>query len=327
MNDDGLSLVNASAAIPSYRKLLIFSSTTVLIWLSEPLLSLVDTTVIALAVVPSSSVNVVTQLASLGPATTLTDSLIYLTYFLSIATTNLIAADLAAKDYRRLLKTSAHVLTVAALLGGACTIFAFAFGPAILARMLTGSSTTMAIGSSVGTPPELMQLAVRYTWIRLSVAVASVMGITMQLLLLVTLDTTTPVLAVLAASVTNIAGDLLLVRTRGVQGAAMATAAASVVSAGILFRAVRAQLATWRVLELQQQQQQAESERPAPPQTQSSGTPSTAAAADQFSLTESKSRSDSLWGISDLDDRNKPIPVFALPDRKSALQLIALSGP
>lgn len=86
-----------SADIPSYRAILTFVFTTVLIWLSEPLLSLVDTTVIgrppkhargiaplAISPVPMQTI----QLASLGPATLLCDTLVYLTYFLAIATTN-----------------------------------------------------------------------------------------------------------------------------------------------------------------------------------------------------------------------------------------------
>lgn len=58
---------NTLEKVPSYKTLLKFCATTVLIWLSEPLLSLVDTTVVGWT---QGSASVV-QLASLGPATTL----------------------------------------------------------------------------------------------------------------------------------------------------------------------------------------------------------------------------------------------------------------
>ena len=84
------------STIPSYKAILVFVFTTVLIWLTEPLLSLVDTTVVGrppkyprrtslgLHSIPLHTV----ELASLGPATLLCDTLVYLTYFLAIATTN-----------------------------------------------------------------------------------------------------------------------------------------------------------------------------------------------------------------------------------------------
>lgn len=48
--------------VTSYKALLTFVGTTILIWLSEPLLSIIDTTVIG----RSTATDVVTQLAALG---------------------------------------------------------------------------------------------------------------------------------------------------------------------------------------------------------------------------------------------------------------------
>lgn len=51
--------------VTSYKALLTFVGTTILIWLSEPLLSIIDTTVIG----RSTATDVVTQLAALGKFT------------------------------------------------------------------------------------------------------------------------------------------------------------------------------------------------------------------------------------------------------------------
>jgi len=91
--------------VPSYKAILVFVFTTVLIWLTEPLLSLVDTTVVGRP--PkfpriSKTMNIhsipvhTVELASLGPATLLCDTLVYLTYFLAIATTNSVRLQLCA---------------------------------------------------------------------------------------------------------------------------------------------------------------------------------------------------------------------------------------
>ena len=206
--------------------------------------------------------NAVTQLAALGPATTLIDSLIYATYFLSIATTNTIAGALARNDGEQLRTTTAHVVTVAILLGLSCTLFCWTGAVPLLRGM-------------VGGDPQLLYFASRYVWIRATTAVCAVTGVVLQSICLASLDTRTPVVAVAVASVTNIVGDILL-RQWGLLGAATATAAASVCSAAILWRAVvRNQWKAWN---------------------KGVGT------------TEKKS----LWQI---------------PDRKSMLQLVTVSGP
>jgi Na+-driven multidrug efflux pump len=221
---------------PSYKTLLIFVITTVIIWLSEPLLSLVDTTVVGWSSSTGSSTgSAVTQLASLGPATTLTDSLLYSTYGLSIATTNRIAAERAIpNNERQLQRTVSHVLGIAVVLGSICTLICWSMAYPILMEMAGGAGTT-----------ELLQYATTYTKIRSAVSIAAVGGVTLQSICLAQQDVRTPAIAVLAASVTNLVGDIVL-RKQGVVGAATATAAASLISATILLRSVRRQFLSWR---------------------------------------------------------------------------------
>ena len=62
------------------------------LWLSQPLLSLVDTSAVGLSALPGTGA---TQLAALGPATTFCDGANYLFAFLNVATTNLYASAAA----------------------------------------------------------------------------------------------------------------------------------------------------------------------------------------------------------------------------------------
>ena len=221
---------------PTYREIFIFMSTTVLIWLSEPLLSLVDTTVVGL----TQGGAAVTQLASLGPATTLLDSLLYLTYFLSIATTNQIAASRAVGDVRQLQRTTSQTLGVATVLGSLTTATVWVWGRSWLTSMAGASAATSG----------LVDYATSYACIRAAAAVPAVVGMVAQSVCLSTLDTKTPAIAVAVASVLNIVGDGLLAPTLGVRGAAFATAASNVASTAVLLRAVQKQMRKWRQQEV-----------------------------------------------------------------------------
>lgn len=214
--------------IPSYKTMLLFISTTTLIWLSEPLLSLVDTTVVG-------QYSNVVQLAALGPATMLMDSAIYLTYFLAIATTNTVANGLAKQDYRELQTATSQVLGLATLLGAMLTSTIFFAGRPLLQWAAGGSSS-----------PELIQLALQYCRIRSLVAPLSILGMVAQSVCLACLDTTTPAIAVAVASLVNVLGDLALVPQFGMVGAAAATAAASSSAALLLLRQTRRTMRSWR---------------------------------------------------------------------------------
>lgn len=200
--------------------------------MQRSLYSVVDTTVVGL----TQKSTAVTQLAALGPATTFIDSLLYSTYFLSIATTNKIANALALKDRRAARDTASQVVSVAALLGLLCTLVCWVGAPTILGRILGKNEDA-----------QLLYYATRYVYIRAATAVCAVTGVVLQSICLASLDTRTPIVAVAVASVLNIVGDIVW-RGYGVLGAASATAVASIASAGILLRAVwRKQWRQWNV--------------------------------------------------------------------------------
>lgn len=74
-----------------YRK---FALPCLGLWVSQPLLSLVDTAFVGLSGLPSQSAS---NLAALGPATTFFDGATYLFAFLNVATTNLYSSALAQR--------------------------------------------------------------------------------------------------------------------------------------------------------------------------------------------------------------------------------------
>ena len=231
-----LSPAATSEKVPSFKKLLLFVSTMGLVLISEPLLSLVDTSVVGWTQGASS----VVQLAAMGPATTLMDTLIYMTYFLALGTTNLLSEGIAGSRWRELQETTSNIMSVAALVGLGLTGLIWFASPFLL-KTIAGASAS----------PELLGYAVRYTRIRALVAPATIMGLVAQSFCTVNQSTRAPVLAVLLASVVNISGDLALSKY-GVVGAAIATAVSSVSAASLLLVAVKRKLKEWRQKEIQE---------------------------------------------------------------------------
>ena len=154
-------------------------------WLSEPLLSLIDTTAVGrfggvatTAATASSTLPTlvktkllgmlayfgifnearpdlpalspsVLNLASLGPATLLIDNCLYICYFLSISTTNKLAKHLAQDDTEGLVLTTSHVLGVAVVMGALMT--ALVWGPpgrAILSTIVGDSAVAAGAASA-----------------------------------------------------------------------------------------------------------------------------------------------------------------------------------
>ena len=236
--------------LPSYRRILFFVATTVLIWISEPLLSLVDSAAVGRYAgehaisAPSSGPNLssVVQLAALGPATMLCDSSIYLTFFIAMATTNKLATSFAKKDVEEQITTISHVMAISLAVGAILCLIINIFGKGLLSSILGPAGATVAVQTTRGgekivdLTSQVLHAALGYARIRCAVYPLAVMGLTSQAALLCAGDTKTPVLAVLIASVTNIIGDYLFVAKCGfgVRGAALATSLASVMSNGIL---------------------------------------------------------------------------------------------
>lgn len=185
-DDTNASSTTDSGLLPSYHRLIVFTATTILIWLSEPLLSLVDTTIVSLTASTQSSVL---QIAALGPATTLFDSLIYTTYFLAIATTNQLAPALAAaaslskesntngnnnndiNPWQQLRRSTSHLFGLSLVFGCIVSAITFAVGKPVISQMVGGATNLGAAEANAIVP-----LATNYARIRAVVAPFSVVG-------------------------------------------------------------------------------------------------------------------------------------------------------
>jgi Na+-driven multidrug efflux pump len=281
--------------LPSYRRLIVFTATTILIWLSEPLLSLVDTTIVGLT---SSAKTAVVQIAALGPATTLYDSAIYMTYFLAIATTNQLAPKLARNDYKGLRQSTSHLMGLAVLFGTLVMAVTFGLGKGVISQM---------VGSSI-TESSIIPLATNYAKIRAVVAPLCVVDFVAQSFCLTILDTKTPAMAVAVASIVNIVGDLILSPIWGIQGAAVATAMATTTSCAILVRKVRKVVAEWKRKQQIQQAKEAYFKN----------------AAGQEGTNDTTMSATASISSSAGDDS---IPFFSLPNKAAMIDLMKLAGP
>jgi Na+-driven multidrug efflux pump len=244
--------------IATYKKLIIFVSTTIVIWLSEPLLSLVDTTAVgkfastlsvgAAAATATGVSQETIQLAALGPATMVCDNAFYLVYFLAIAVTNQLASSSGNSNSESIqIKTTSHALGVASILGTIITLGIFTFGGGIL-KFIIGDGGAMVNG--VDMTSSLISSAWNYAKIRGFLAPLTVMGMIAQAVCLATLDTKTPAIAVLVASIINVVGDVLLVAKfkMGLVGAALATAVAGMGSSFILLSKTKKKVDSWKLL-------------------------------------------------------------------------------
>lgn len=281
---------------------MIFVATTILIWLSEPLLSLVDTTVVGMTCNPQSAVL---QIAALGPATTLYDSLIYSTYFLAMAATNQVAPALAKKKWKQLRQSTSHLMGLALLFGLLVTAICFGTGKYFIAKMVGDLASA-----------EIIPLATQYAWIRASVAPFCLVGFVAQSVCLACLDTRTPAIAVVVASIVNIIGDLALSPRWGIQGAAVATALATVSSCLVLVRKVRMTTDKWKVL---QEEEEALEER----------TASTRVVNGTIELIPKALPLESAADSTETDTTSsgKEIMFVSLPSNKALVDLFKLAGP
>jgi Na+-driven multidrug efflux pump len=229
---DQAAIVNLSSPADnsySYGAILSVASTTMLIWLSEPLLSLVDT-----AAVGMTQPDAVVQIAAMGPATTLMDSSVHLCLFLSIATTSILTRAMSANDYEAVQRSTSQSLGVALVLGTMISIFVYAAGPHVLQRMTRDAESS-----------EMIRWAVRYCYVRGITIPLAVISLVCQSFCIVTRDTASPVKAVLAATAVNAIGDILWTPRYGLAGTAFATALAVIASSTILIHAVAKQMALW----------------------------------------------------------------------------------
>jgi len=201
--------------VPSMSELLKFGFPILCIWLLQPILSLIDTSVVGIN--PSSTVA---ELAALGPGIAFIDSSSYLFQFMGMATTNLYANALSEQNQKK----SEQVLSRSVMT-------ALFFGLFLMTVQFTmaGRAITALSGAAV----ESIPFGIQYARIRAFAAPVALPTIVAQAAFLAAKDAVTPLKATLIGALANLMGDILLVTIlkQGVAGAALATAVSQYVGA------------------------------------------------------------------------------------------------
>lgn len=208
----------------TYPKLILFWLSICGNWFVEPLQSLVDTIVVG-------QVSTL-ELAALGPASIGFDSILFMCYFLAIATTNQLGKAIANNDEVEQQKITSNNLGVGIVIG--LTVMGLIYGQGeSLMKFLVGSENV-----------SLIPAALSYAQIRVSTVLASLFLMVTQAASFCYLDTLTPVIAVITATLINCIGDyvLCILCNFGIKGAALATAFGQLVGGLIMLVRMRKSL-------------------------------------------------------------------------------------
>ncbi|KAJ8603212.1 hypothetical protein CTAYLR_003832 [Chrysophaeum taylorii] len=179
---------------PTMGKLAAFTLTAIPVFIAPSLLSLIDTAIVG----RHSSL----ELAAMGPACAVVDSISGLFVFVSVGATNAVSSAETLGIARTSASAGAVVATaLGTLVGGALAVAA---SPARFAGPIAAPCAAYVRIRAVGMPAAVALMS----------AQASCLGAK---------DSESPARATLLASVVNVAGDLLLVPSMGIRGAAWAT--------------------------------------------------------------------------------------------------------
>ena len=204
--------------VPPFTECLTFAINAVGIYAAPTLMSLIDAAFLGRVST--------TELAALGPAGSISDSVPFFLLFVSIAATNLVAKAHATDNTA----ASARITRTSLLfggLGGLLLAIPTFLGASALSRFYCGATAV-----------TLAPLCARYVGIRALALPAVVVASVAQAILIGMKDTRTPMLAVAVAACLNFGGDLLLVSGMklGIAGAAWATVASQLCAAALLLR-------------------------------------------------------------------------------------------
>lgn len=185
-------------------QLLRFGIPTLGIWILQPILSLIDSSVIGISAG-------VTELAALGPGIAWIDCTSYLVQVVGMFVTSQIAQNF--DDDKKVRRSISHSMVIALFLGILLTLIQF-----------VGAEGRISVLS--GAAVEAVKYGVTYAQIRSFAAPAATLTIVAQAAFLATKDTITPLKAVAIGAVVNTVLDVYFVlhRKSGIAGAAFATA-------------------------------------------------------------------------------------------------------
>ena len=229
----------ALPVMPTYGSLARFAGPALALWITGPLLSLIDSSAVGLSGATSG-------LAALGPATTFVDGATYTFAFISVATTNCFAAASAKDD------TEEARLVVATSIRCALRC-----GVGVMVLMLAAAPQMLSLYVGGGSGPNVVAPAARYVRIRALSMPTLLLSNGLQAALLGAQDSVTPLLALGTAAAMNAVGDVILVcgARLGLSGAAAATVVSQWAGLTLLLRAARQKLPMPRPNPARQRQQ------------------------------------------------------------------------
>jgi len=233
----GDTLPKQLPTIPTFAQYRKFALPCLGLWVSGPLLSLVDTAFVGLSSGVGGVDQSAKQLAALGPATTFFDGATYLFAFLNVATTNLYSSARAQSGTNN--PRTESVVRTAAKVSINCGIGLMFFILTFCRPLLR-----LYIGDKAASTPGLLDAASDYVSIRaLSIPTSLLLGV-IQASLLGAKDSVTPLVAILYSTVVNVIGDFVLVNRLklGLQGAAVATTLAQWAATAALIAPARKKL-------------------------------------------------------------------------------------
>ncbi|KAL9185756.1 hypothetical protein ACHAXT_003533 [Thalassiosira profunda] len=213
---------------PTNLSLLKFYFPCLALWISGPLLSLVDTSFVGLSAAANAAggAGSAAQLAALGPATTFIDGSLYLFAFLNVATTNLFASSLARGTSEKKNRAGNDERPGEGVVRTAAKISLYS-GVGLMVFLLAVARPLIAlyVGPEAAASPGLLDAAHEYVQIRALSMPTSLLGGVLQAALLGAKDSVTPLISILYSTLVNISGDFLLVNRlhMGLKGAAIAT--------------------------------------------------------------------------------------------------------
>lgn len=218
---------------PTNLSLIKFYFPCLALWISGPLLSLVDTSFVGLSAKAGAvgGVGSAAQLAALGPATTFIDGSLYLFAFLNVATTNLYASALAkgavdVTQTKNINKSGIEEKAGEGVVRTAARTSLFS-GIGLMFFLLAVARPLIAlyIGEEAAASPGLLDAAHDYVKIRALSMPTSLLAGVLQAALLGAKDSVTPLVSILYSTIVNVCGDYLLVNRyhMGLKGAAIAT--------------------------------------------------------------------------------------------------------
>jgi len=203
---------------PTLKQIITFALPCLGLWISGPLLSLVDTASVGLTAKPGMGAI---QLGALGPATTFIDGATYLFAFLNVATTNLYASAMAASqtDDEQARKAAGDPVARTAVKN---SLFC---GFGLMALLLATNRRLLSLYVGETAAAKVLEPASDYVMIRALSMPTSLLAGVLQAALLGAKDSVTPLYAVAASTVVNVFGDLMCVVALGMgcRGAAIAT--------------------------------------------------------------------------------------------------------